>query len=151
MEVLEIPRRCVRNKPTDHSGRPIRVRDIERHDVTVNCMECVAGLRGQRGVRHSNTCRKRLTNAIGQGDGSHRAERARKRELEFYEHASTCFDLDAKGKAGTKDLHDSSKKMDVDEKAETSSTARAEQRQQQQEQRRRWSQEHNCKGRTSWR
>ena len=54
-------------------------------------------------------------NHIGQGDGSHRAKRARQRELEFYKHASTCFDLDVKRKVRTKDLHDSSKKMDVDE------------------------------------
>ena len=58
--------------------------DIERHDVTVHCMECVAGLRGQGGVHHSDTCRKRLTNVIGQGDGSHRAKRARQRELSWH-------------------------------------------------------------------
>ena len=95
------------------------VRDIERHDFTVNCVECVAGLRGQGGVHHSDTCRKRLTNVIGQGDGSHRAKRARKRELAFHEHASTCFVLDAKRKVRTKDLHDSSMKINVDEQAET--------------------------------
>ena len=82
-------------------------------------MECVAGLRGQGGVHHSDTCRKRLTNVIGQGDGSHRAKRAQQREVAFHEHASTCFVLDAKRKVRTKDLHDPSKKMDVDEKAET--------------------------------
>ena len=77
------------------------------------------GLRGQGGVHQSDTCRKRLTNDIGQGDGSHRAKRARQRELEFYEHASTCFVMDAKRKVRTKDLHDPCKKMDVDEKAKT--------------------------------
>ena len=106
---------CRLEQATDHCGRPFRVRDIQRHDFTVNCMECVAGLRGQGGVHHSDTCRKRLTNVIGQGDGSHRAKRARQRVLAFYEHASTCFVLDAKRKVRTKDLHDFNKKMDVDE------------------------------------
>ena len=85
MEMLEVE---ISWAPKEHR-RPvprrlyIRAKDIDRHGVTPNGKGCIATLRGEGGVPHSDTCRKRLTDEIekrAQG-----AKRARQRALDFYE------------------------------------------------------------------
>ena len=57
----------------------IRAKDIERHGATSNCKGCIATLRGEGGVLHSDTCRKRVTEEIEKSDEGARAKRARQR------------------------------------------------------------------------
>ena len=97
---VEVPR------PPEGETRPIprrlyiRTQDIERHGATVNCKGCVATLRGQRGIPHTEACRKRLTDEIEQCDEGDRVKCARRREIEFYEHALQAKDQEMKRKAG---------------------------------------------------
>ena len=106
IEVLEIPR-----VPTE-SKQPITL-GVPQGQTSNDTAALLIGwslLRvcGVKVVHHSNTFRV--------GDVGYRAKRARQRKLEFKEHASTCFDLDAKRKVRTKEEDDFSKKMEVDKR-----------------------------------
>ena len=63
-----------------------------------------APLRGAGGVPHSDSCCKRLTEEIAQGDEGNRVQRARQRELEFYEKA--IRDTDEGGTKRKNEEHD---------------------------------------------
>ena len=76
----------------------IRAKDIDRHGVTPNCKGCIATLRGEGGVPHSDTCRKRLTDEIEKSDEGARAKSARQRELDFCDRAVMESDHQAKRK-----------------------------------------------------
>ena len=108
---MEMPEVEILIVPTENH-RPItrrlyiKARDIERHGATVNCKGCVATLRGQGGVPHTDTCRKRLTDEIEKGHDGERVKRARQRELDFYEHVIKDSDHVAKRKAGPNDEED---------------------------------------------
>ena len=108
---MEMPEVEIPSVPTENQ-RPIprrlniEARDIERHGATVNCKGCVATLRGQVGVPHTDTCRKRLTDEIEKGQDGERAKRARQRELDFYEHVIKDSDQVVKRKAVAKDEED---------------------------------------------
>ena len=88
---MEMPEVEIPSVPTENQ-RPIprrlyiKATDIERHGATVNWKGCVATLRGQGGVPHTDTCRKRLTDEIEKGQDGERAKRARQRELDLYEY-----------------------------------------------------------------
>ena len=84
MPEIDIPRAPKEDKGPVPRRLYIRAKDIERHGATSNCKGCIATLRGEGGVPHSDTCRKRLTEEIEKSDEGARAKRARQRELEFY-------------------------------------------------------------------
>ena len=88
MELPEVPieRPPVEEKKIIPRRLYIKVGDIQRFGATVNCNGCVATLRGQRGIPHTDSCRKRLTEEIGKHDAE-RVKKARDREMEFYESA----------------------------------------------------------------
>ena len=112
---MEMPEVEIPTVPTEDQ-RPIprrlyiEARDIERHGATVNCKGCVATLREQGGVPHTDTCRKRLTDEIEKGEDGERAKRARQRELDFYENVIKDSDRVAKRKAVAKDEEDPMKR-----------------------------------------
>ena len=82
----------------------IRSKDITKFGATVDCKGCVATLRGAGGVPHSDSCRKRLTEEIARRDEGNRVQRARQRELEFYEKA--IRDTDEGGTKRKNEEHD---------------------------------------------
>ena len=98
MPEAEIPRVPVEDKLPIPRRVGIRAKDIERYGATVNCKGCMARLRGEGGVPHSELCRKRLTEEIEKGDEGDRVKRARQRELEFYERAFRTNESEAKRK-----------------------------------------------------
>ena len=86
---MEMPEVDIPKAPKEDKGPVprrlyIRVEDIERHGPISNCKGCVVTLRGEGGVPHSDTCRKRLTEEIEKSDEGAGAKRARQRESEFY-------------------------------------------------------------------
>ena len=87
MPEVEIPKPPAGDKQPIPRRLYIKARDIERYGATENCKGCVATLRGQGGVAHSDSCRRRLTEEIEKGEDGGRAKRARQREMEFYEQA----------------------------------------------------------------
>ena len=64
MPEVDIPRAPKEDKGPVPRRLYIRAKDIERHGATSNCKGCIATLRGEGGVPHSDTCRKRLTEEI---------------------------------------------------------------------------------------
>ena len=97
----------------------IRAKDIDRHGVTPNCKGCIATLRGEGGVPHSDTCRKRLTDEIGKSDEGARAKRARQGELDFYERAVMESDHQAKRKFPAADEEDLTKRVRAEKESTT--------------------------------
>ena len=66
----------------------IKKADIEKHGMTEGCKGCVAMIRGDKGVAHSEACRKRITEEIGKAEGGQdRVKNARDRVKEFEERA----------------------------------------------------------------
>ena len=110
MPEVEIPRAPVEDRRPVPRRLDIRAKDIDRHGVTPNCKGCIATLRGEGGVPHSDTCRKRLTDEIEKSDEGARAKRARQRELDFYERAVMESDQ-AKRKSPTADEEDLTKRV----------------------------------------
>ena len=79
MPEVEIPRAPKKDRRPVSRRLYIRAKDLERHGVTPNCKGCIATLRGEGEVPHSDTCRKRLTKEIEKSDEGTRAKRARQR------------------------------------------------------------------------
>ena len=69
MPEVDIPR-VLEDKGPVPRRMYIRAKDIERHGATSNCKGCIATLRGEGGVPHSDMCRKRLTEEIEKSDGA---------------------------------------------------------------------------------
>ena len=111
MPEVEIPRAPVEDRRPVPRRLYIRAKDIDRHGVTPNCKGCIATLRGEGGVPHSDTCRKRLTDEIEKSDEGARAKRARQRELDFYERAVMESDRQAKRKSPMADEEDLTKRV----------------------------------------
>ena len=94
----------------------IRAKDIERKGVTLNWKDCIATLRGEGGVPHSDTCRKRLTEEIEKSDEGRKGQALSvERELEFYERAVMESDHQAKRKSLTTEEEDLTKRMRISE------------------------------------
>ena len=121
MPEVEIPRVPTEDQRPIPRRLYIRGKDIERHGATVNCKGCIATLRGQGGVPHTDTCRKRLTDEIGKSDEGERVKRARQKELEFYEQAIKDSDRVAKRKGVAMEEEGSTKRTRGHEEALTSS------------------------------
>ena len=119
MPEIDIPRAPKEDKGPVPRRLYIRAKDIERHGATSNCKGCIATLRGEGGVPHSDTCRKRLTEEIEKSDEGARAKRARQRELEFYERAIMESDHQAKRKFPAADGEDLTKRVRVGEESTT--------------------------------
>ena len=58
MPEVDIPRAPKEDKGLVPRRLCIRAKEIERHGATSNCKGCIATLRGEEGVPHSDTCRK---------------------------------------------------------------------------------------------
>ena len=56
MPEVEIPRAPREDRRPVPRRLYIRAKDIERHGATPNCKGCIATLRGEGGVPHSDTC-----------------------------------------------------------------------------------------------
>ena len=83
-EEAEIERPPVGEKEAVPRRLYIKARDVEKHGHTPGCKGCIAVLRGGRGVAHSETCRKRLTEIIAQSEeGQARKEAAERRQNEY--------------------------------------------------------------------
>ena len=119
MPEVDIPRVLKEDKGPVPRRLYIRAKDIERHGATSNCKGCIATLRGEGEVPHSDTCRKRLTEEIEKSDEGARAKRARQRELEFHERAIMESDHQAKRKFPAADEEDLTKRVRVGEESTT--------------------------------
>ena len=119
MPEVDIPRAPKEDKGPVPRRLYIRAKDIERHGATSNCKGCIATLRGEGGVPHSDTCRKRLTEEIEKSAEGARAKRARQRELEFYERAIMESYHQAKRKFPAADEEDLTKRVRVGEESTT--------------------------------
>ena len=95
---VEMPEVDIPRAPKEDKSPVPRRLYIRADGATSNCKGCIATLRGEGGVPHSDTCRKRLTEEIEKSDEGARAKRARQRELEFYERATMESDHQAKRK-----------------------------------------------------
>ena len=94
----------------------IRAKDIDRHGVSPNCKGCIATLRGEGGLPHSHTCRKRLTDEVEKSD---EGPSARQMELDFYERAVMESDHQAKRKFPTADEEVLTKRVRADKESTT--------------------------------
>ena len=64
----------------------LKSKDFEKHGITDGCKGCVAMLRGNRGIPHSESCRRRLTEEIAKTEeGKERVRAAEQRVKEFRE------------------------------------------------------------------
>ena len=111
---MEMPEVEIQRPPADER-RPIprrvyiKARDIDKYGATINCKGCVATLRGQGGVPHTDACRRRLTEEIEKDDGGDRVKRARQREMEFYEQAIRDSVREEKRKADDEKVEEAKK------------------------------------------